>query len=418
MNTDTHLNKKIPHEQDALINAFNDLITKKDIPNFLFVGDSLLHMLSFNAFCEKMSEDGISLSGVVCNCVLESRKPQFCFDDIDTEYIDGIVYLQNGENYKSNRSLGERLLLNREIQRNFRNSFAANSTKEFYFIHPAGDGDTGFRYLQYAFAQSVNVIEVIIEEGVGSYSQQTWQYAFTNRLAQEDNTIKRLTIYAKHLVLNNQFQKIRKFTSNKLKVTKFQLFAKVDKGYTVINSSFRSYFYRALSRNAYKHSVPSLDFANTVIITTTNFSQWGQDSLEKDLLCDIIKAIEKAGYIVYLRPHPRTIDTSLYKNLGVEVDIYSKISIESLIAKAIKKPVAIVGFCSSSEVIISAMWDIPCFSLTPQLRDEYKKRESDNGLKLFLISCEEVDDMFADRLMPLDNLDMLHSLIESKKETK
>lgn len=356
-----------PHLSNALRNAAVSLAGGGDREVFVFVGNSLLHMASLNAWLLKRRAEGVHPKGIVCNDIPRNKKPQFGPSDILGYQNGGIRYLRDSVDYIVVRNKIDRLtslLVSPVDVRRDSDSFLFD---RLVFIYP----DHGMPCEAYwnAVLDLAKTVEcVAVEEGIAAYlpiESESSLFAHLNT-----SPIKRAYEVAKIKCLSKRKEAIRERIRKKIHISRFGIFKSTDlSGKMEIDPSYSywisQYFMR---RGENEPSVSSLDFSKTVVVLGTANADFIDQALVDDVLSCVIDAIIAAGYKVYYRPHPRQTDSiKTDEDKGITVDQCSRYPIEEIIANASVMPTATVGFCSTAQLIASTFWNIPAIGISKLL---------------------------------------------------
>lgn len=204
-----------------------------------------------------------------------------------------------------------------------------------------------------------NVKIVFIEEGIGTYirDEKRWQ----DRGWEGVHGIKKLLHNVKALLrmkygtfgLTNYFVK-------RGKLENYNLFNKTENG-IIPNRAFCKAFSEAFSDRAGKLNV-EVDYTNTILVNSQRiFDEQNQD-LDIECYKKLQEICNKLKIRLIIKPHPREKNLGRYE--GFEVDTGNRgISQEILIAKSLNKPLALVGFFSTTLITGHLFYDIPAFCL-------------------------------------------------------
>lgn len=354
----------IPLLSTALRNAAVSLLGDGDREAFVFVGNSLLHMSSLNAWLLEQQSKGSVLKGIVCNDIPQNKKPQFGPSDI-LGYQKGMIqYLRDNVDYKVVRNKADRLaslIISPVDIKRCPSSFVFD---RLVFIYP----DHGMPCESYwsAVLDLAKKVEcVAVEEGIAAYlpiESESSLFAYLNT-----SPLKRAFEVAKIKCLSKRKEAIRNRIRKQIHISRFGLFKTNDLScHLEINTNYAywmSRYFRYVRDEGVP--VPSFDFSNTVVVLGTANADFVDQALVDFVLNGVIDAIIAAGYKVYYRPHPRQADSfKTDASRGFTVDQCSGNPIEEIIANASTKPIATVGFCSTAQLIARAFWDIPAIGIS------------------------------------------------------
>lgn len=362
--------KKLPDTSAAIHAAICTLDDAGLSPNFIFSGDSVLHIAALNAFLEKMQNAGIPMCGIVLNSIPPNRVPQFSSEDVVSLPSERFRYIQNGIDCRCEKSgLSAKLVsaLENPVKGIHSNQVTAGrNAKEsecFYLIWPDHSLPTTELW-EAAYSTGKAVRCILVEEGTGSYLSH--KSVIRLNAAKAGKGIIYLKSLSKALI-SGIFERRREKLLHKVSnVERFGTFDISSTGYLSPNKDFAKWMRTSLKKHSALTNSPAAvgrDFSSTIVFIATNFSELGPMDLELRVIEAVAKVVKDCGLKLYVRPHPRTQDTSCYKTLAVEIDHNPKIAFESILASSSSLPLATVGFCSSSQVLANALWDIPAFSV-------------------------------------------------------
>lgn len=388
--------------------------------NFIFIGDSVLHLASFNAFVLMMQDKGIQMCGVVCNSIdLSRRKSQFEAKDVflpveDFSYIQCFNYQK-----KSNLPSGilEKMISPVPITKKYRTSNKQTKFEELFYLIGTDQGLPDNFYWKIAFQKKMPVMCILLEEGTASYLNRDLTLEFF-RLRNGLDHRSFLSSMKKNIsrrIHDKTEAKIREYAD----VERFSLFENPRSAQLKIDPHFSHWFNISLKQTADNANVRNVFSDNEIVFTGTNFAEMKSDSIEFSILKTIISCVQNSGFNFTFRPHPRTKNIDKYKSLGIKIDLNQKIPFEALLANSDPKPKAIIGFSSTSQITASAIWGIPCFSITGLLEDEHSSESSrlSKIIEAFIKRSRVMEDRFCDYLIPINNkVELKEYLTRIKRE--
>ena len=341
-------------------------------PNFLFFGDSVLHLSSFRALYSALDERGCQLSGVVCNAIAPGRKAQFGLRDISL-FIPTrrFEYLENTVNIDLRERPSETVVASVRTSLRLKNVPSGQHCPPTNLDDLAHLVQSGAMLYVHSEAKSfpkhsvdlalllfgAPLIDVLIEEGTGTYTQtdRSW---FEISLLKTRSHIMRLAKEARWALfapLNNLIQ--REYS---MKVPRFSFCMFTQKTIPLeINVEFRDMYKKVLEQS--KHDA---DYKNAVIFASTVLFEECESNADLPIIKHIVNIAGRYGIRVVIKPHPREKDLSRYASTGANLEEEVGSSLEELVAAAPHKPRCILGFGSSSQVMLNALYGIPAIDLS------------------------------------------------------
>lgn len=368
------------NEATAISHAFEKLKQEGRAPNFLFVGAGTPHATYFSSFALFARDRDIHLSGVIYDCAQKSRPNHFSHEHIIGLDREDYIMLRRFSRTMSKKSqtidnfkeMVRGCMLNPPVSKNGRKVIGLEELSElrdpFFFIYPA-TGLIPSYAIQFLLSLDREIIHIVLEEGIGSYlmTERDWWFMARDR---EHHPIVKV---AKSAVLHALWPLIKdkQNRANEWMVTSFfTLFENTDEGLEVNKISCR-YCKVACELIAKRKHVPNIDFSNTIIVATSKFGCLGAEKYEKDTLEIVLKILRDKGYRIVLRPHPGEPERDSFEDFPVEIDKRTDVPLESLIAVSKQRPVAILGFLSSSQIIAKALWGVGSICIIDVLYEEW-----------------------------------------------
>lgn len=340
-------------------------------PNFLFLGNSVLHIASLNAFLLKLSDQGINPCGVVCDNIDLSRKSQF--DDIDVFAVErsNLVVLRNNKDFvfrkKSMIEEAFNSLFPHFPSQTAKNVTQCKSDSQVFFLLLTNEEYPSLDLWKIASSQGKPIKCVLLEEGVGSYVSQRSTHNFFAK--KETLKTKRTFNLIKEQVVTPIREHYRRVSDRKCDIRKFGLLCTGYKG-LIPNDDYCFWIREALKKQGEIKGLSKRNFSRKVIIVGTNFSELGSTEVESLFIKKITQIIRSCDFVPYFRPHPRTKDQSVYKYLeDIEISFDNKCPLEAIVSSCDIKPVAIIGLGSSSQLLSSVLWGIPALTVSSILEE-------------------------------------------------
>lgn len=348
-----------------IISALNTLLRDGKRPNFIFCGDSVLHVAVFNSFLLKMQSQGIRMCGVVCNCIPDDRIKQFNKDDIRAIPDDDFIYFDEGFSYffeNSSRTSQVLDLLWIMSRRVFEPKKHADNSDDFYIVIPANGARFSIGLLKYLISLNRPIMQVTLEEGIGSYLMEDVMAMERAFVESRNPQVSRLA-KAKH-VASRLYQGICNTELSKHISHEDMLILQKDEfGRLRTDQETCDWVKKGLSLSKTSSSINGRYAGRAVILLTNLFWRYHHVPLEMDILKTIITILDELQIEVIVRPHPRCSDMiGIYESLGVDIDTSSE-AFEATLMNSGEPPLLTLGFCSSSQIFANALWDIPSFSL-------------------------------------------------------
>lgn len=401
----------VPSLTSAAIKAVADLRGRGFKPDFLFVGNSVLHIASLNAWLLKMAHEGVVLSGIVCNDIQAGKKSQFLARDI-VGYDDGrIVCLREHVDYVVNRPATERLksLLVPPVGKNEVHYDA--SSRPFYLIY-SDHGMPNGEYWRAALSMSDNLKCIALEEGVASYlsiESENLLFAYLH-----ESAVKRSLELCKIRLLARRKEHIRELTSNAVPVERFGVFLDKDGTAPRVNNDYVHWMKRQFeSKRSESGSDLSKDFSGHVILLGTANEDFVDQEIVDGLFNDVIQEIARAGLKTYYRPHPRQPKSFRFKlPSDVCVDDNPSLTVEELISYSSAKPVAIIGFCSTAQLIGGVFWDIPGIGISKLLHKRICEKNVGIAARRFSERLVDSEGRFGRYIDQIDSIEKISYVLK------
>lgn len=362
----------------SLILSHQKRIEQRGIkPNFLFVGDSVLHLTSFKALYFALLERGVQLAGVICNGVAPGRKPQFNAETLKTffpeEYFE---YLENAHTIDLRERPAETVVASirtlhrlqglpkppEHIVRDLDELATRTTEGAILYIHSEAKSFPKHSLELSVLLRGSPVIEVIVEEGTGTYTQTDASW-FEISLLKTSSSLMKMAKRLRWALFSPINCAIDKEYSRKIPKFSFCMFVKGTEPLKK-NSVFLNEFQKTLEQTN-----TSTNYKNVIICATTVlFEECGSDA-DLQIISRITNLASSYDVRVIVKPHPREKALSRYDSTGAVVEQAPETSLEELVAGSLEKPLCIVGFGSSSQVMLNAIYGIPALDISRLLSE-------------------------------------------------
>ena len=380
---------------------FDALKRRGVLPNFLFVGDSVLHLASFQALYNALNEKGIFLAGVACNAIAPGRKLQFTADNL-IKFIPAkqIEYLENASTIDLRESPIETFSASLRMLKGLRKlpqptnptvtcleELATRMTEgAFLYVHSEAKSFPKYSLELPILSQGASVVEVLIEEGTGTYTQtdKSWFRISILKTKSRMMRIAKLGRWALFAPINHIVD--REFRK-KIPQYSFCMFNRESEPVEV-NSEYKTKLKETLEQSSIK-----VDYKNTVICATTVLFEECGSNADLKIISRMVDCVGRFGYDVVIKPHPRERNLSRYEITGATVEKLSEVSLEELVAGSPNKPSCVVGFGSSSQIMLNVLYGIPAIDISRLLTEENILRAT-NGVRLRNAFNSEQLDLF------------------------
>lgn len=405
---------QIVYFDEAVTIALEDLRRAGLKPNFLFLGNSVLHIATLNAFLLKLSSQGITPCGVVCDNIDPSRLSQFEKADIFTVQPSNLVLLRRQEDFVfRDKSVCKEVLdsyFPKFPSQAIKNARSDRDIKQTFFLLVTNEEYPSLELWKVASSQGSFVKCVLLEEGVGSYVSQKSTHEFFAK--KETSRLKRGLGLLKEKAVNPIRCHYRTATSRTCDIDHFGLLVKKDNA-LIPDRGYCYWMKKSLEAQGRIRGASNKIFSKCVIVVGTNFSELGAVETERLFLERIVKTINQCGFKSYFRPHPRVKDKAHYESLGVEVDTSNHCPLEAVIASAQSLPVAIIGLGSSSQLLASVLWDVPSLTVASLLKETVIEEASlTPTLAAYIDRLQLFDETFKEWFVPVsDDRDLKEKLM-------
>lgn len=395
-------------DEDRIKRAYDELVSGRVMPNFLFIGNGISHAAYFSAFALYAKEHGVDLRGIIYDAASSSRPNHFTESHILGINLEDSVFLRHDERGASKSmaaSLGEMVrgcsqsvALRAPSHDAWHGDVGSCDSEEvFYFIYPA-IGEMPAYALDFLSSIDRPVVRVVLEEGIGAYlmtSRDWWMLGAARERHPFMRVLKSAILGLLWPLQRRRQLKIGRRTA----CLPFTLFG-ISGDVAEKNSHVCACVSCVFDELAVAFDVPTIDYSNTVIIATTRFAELGAESFELTLLKEVVTVFQDMGLTVVLRPHPNDVDAERYGQLSVEIDDHLDVTLESLIAHSKELPVAILGFMSSSQLIANALWGVPAICISYVLGQGWAAAaEKSGGMRLLDRETQDAKELFSDYVM-------------------
>lgn len=374
----------------SVIDAFRQLQEEGKEPNFLFMGGSLLHVESFNAFVEKMKVQGRRMCGVACDVTPPPYKRQFDESYITSLDSEDFIFLSGDKDFSYTQSAMANYQDLFRIWQGMKGVSTVRETREgdkpLYCLFQASI-DPPVAAWATALQLSKDLRLVHLEEGIGAY---THDYEVQRSHAYEKSFVKRLKGAVWDKAYELFYKKRHEFIHERISEEGNLLFDKESSQTLALNEYNARLMAHAFENLAARRSVPKVDYSNTIVLTGTELFEYHDlFDLEVEFFAGIIEMAKRYGYEVMVRPHPRVRNYEKYRMLDARIDEHCDVPLECLLLHADSKPLATIGMMSSSQVFAQALCGVPCITITDFFM-------SSNAAKEFPIGFLKVIDDFRD----------------------
>lgn len=389
-----------------IVKAFDKLKARGKNPNFLYIGDSVLHVASFNSFVRYMHEQGVPLCGVICNGIPLNRLKQYEEDSILDLSKDDYIYLENGKDVDLREYPAEtiadtvQLFLNLVKQGDVSGSstgldvLTKDAASKFYVLYPGTDRLREHIWNE-AFLSGKEPVRVVLEEGVGTYTQtpRTW---FDLTIAKTNSKLGQALKYVRWYVMLPFRKILDRLLQKKTQCVRFCVFDYDSEGCLISNKVVAQNLGVIFRTTGEQEGIPPKNFKDKILIATTMlFEESSSQALETDVYSKVIDMCRNHGMDVVIKPHPRDNSLDKYRQLGAQVIDDTKVSLESLLAFSDNMPLAIIGMQSSSQVIANSLWGVPAVFLTDLCEEAFLKHDDNPRIKHFRLSCSRGEPLFS-----------------------
>lgn len=400
---------------EAVDRAFEKLRSVGLKPNFLFLGNSVLHIATLNAFLLKLSSQGINPCGVVCDNIDPSRLSQFEKTDIFAASQSNLVLLKRQTDFVFRDISAIRQVLNSCLPKFPLQAIKSNGLERTlnrtFFLLVTNEEYPSLELWEIASSQGLSVQCVLLEEGVGSYVSQRSTHEFFAK--KETTAVKRGLGLFKEKIVHPIRSRYRILTRRICDISHFGLLSSNRDTFTP-DGDYCYWMKRSLEIQGKRRGFDNKSFADHVIIVGTNFAELGDVEIEGLFLKKIVNIVNQCGFTPYFRPHPRVKGKNRYESLGVEVDTSNHCPLEAIIASAQSMPVAIIGLGSSSQLLASVFWGIPSLTVASLLKEAASERSSMTPtIAAYIERLQLFDETFKEWFMPVASTKELEEILKN-----
>ena len=150
------------------------------------------------------------------------------------------------------------------------------------------------------------------------------------------------------------------------------------------------YFKKIFGRLAEIYDITNYaDYRGNVIICTQPYGEQGRIRHNADIYAirKLCVFLDRKGYSVIIKPHPREKNLEKYEGLGCRIDLCNEVPLEAVLAGIYPKPAGIIGITTTTLMTAKLFWKIPTLSLARVIeRESYQGRfveEIDNFCRIF-----------------------------------
>ena len=262
----------------------------------------------------------------------------------------------------------------------------------------------------------VNIVFMIIDDGAASYENPFFT-AKTNllHLYSESGLLKRSAILAKEWLSYNYENLLTGALKRRGQIIISSIFLKRPGNSFERNTEFSSCYVDVLQMHG--RNIPKKILAlceNAVLFNTQCLSENSIMTYEQQLsyYSYAARIIEKTGYKILIKPHPREQALEGYRNAGFCVLDEKQYSQESIIANCAKKPICVISIFSSTLLNAYGLFGISAISLAKIVLND---KNISSGLKSQLLEyIQKYDGML---LFP-NNYDELEKMISHEKRIR
>lgn len=122
------------------------------------------------------------------------------------------------------------------------------------------------------------------------------------------------------------------------------------------NEKIMGYFYEALSENASEIPYEKISALEGKVLILGDYTE------DTDLVSKLIHQLKNKGVTVVYKPHPRECDYNRIERYSCEIFDYRGIALEVILERLRRKPMALVGYLSSTLLYSEALYGIKAFS--------------------------------------------------------
>lgn len=210
------------------------------------------------------------------------------------------------------------------------------------------------------------IVIVITTEGLASYVDNALGQGLFNAWEKNGNIVRKWEAFFYGTANSIYKSAFVWWLKRQGRLREFKLLSFSSNGMLTANGEVIQYFREAFEKSAKKKGieVPFDYYENTVLFNTQPFVE-RQRCFEMDelVLAQACKTVKDLGFRAVLKPHPAEKSFLRYEKLGFEIDFISEVAQEYLLAAASCKPIAVVGFSSTTLLTANLFWGIPAISL-------------------------------------------------------
>ncbi len=350
--------------------------------------DSVLHLIALRAYLKKLFHEGYTINGTVSITKIAVINKTFSDEDLDSlsKYGLKIVIKENKKNTLLKKyfiiylNLVYYCLCHIFIKKNDNISFLLILPSQFFI----NISEIIQIYRKYGNHFKI----VLLEEGVGSYIRNAIRWL--SRGFEKTKYIKhKIILLRKEMRYFIKYKFLIRALEKSNKIENFYILENSKSGF-IPNKIVCKYFYEVFKELASKMDINSDLYNNVVLINTQPFFEEMDSNQDIDCYKNIAEICRYLNIKLVLKPHPREKNLERYSNINLVIDrSNNSIAQEIILAKAKEKPLAIVGFFSTTLVTSKIFFDIPAISLG-NLIDVSKLSFYGNDIKNFMTVFKNV----------------------------
>lgn len=210
---------------------------------------------------------------------------------------------------------------------------------------------------------SENIESFVIDEGLATYMRSDIDF-YKDALKHGGSFARKAWIRFRLGMIDSHY--VKKISRDHF-LNDFKLLKKISGG-LIVNDASVPFYREVIAEERLNITCQQLHmYENAVIINTQPF--WDEGTLsgyeDVNILTDFCKKCSEQGLHLVIKPHPREKDLDRYACLRdyAFIETRKNITQESIIAALDIKPLAVVGFSSTTLISTKIFYDIPTYSL-------------------------------------------------------
>lgn len=347
--------------------GYNGCKYPKDLVHFVAYLHSQMHLLSFKAFYLSQERKGVKLIGRILIkgdgdvYFIKKEELEFLSPSIKIEYV--VPKRNNGKIYRIKQIVKNGALDLKYLASDFSKELENEDYNEELLIIQQGPlflSFSGYKKIKETYP-NYKIIFVLLEEGIGLYIRDRKRWF--GRGGEKLTGIRKLVRGSKNIIRSwRTNENVIKTLESYGRIKKFYLFDKEGDSLKRNEDVCRAFYH------VYEDSKIKLDYQDyylgKVLINTQPFCEEIGSNADINCLKQVIKMLNSKGIGVVIKPHPREKDLSRYQILDAEIDVSHKgISQETVLANSKSKPIAILGFFSTTLITANVFFDVPAICL-------------------------------------------------------